>query len=155
SYVLLSPSDQWKALLPTVLKFTCSNLALLFASLAVLATALRSRPRGFLNQPATVVGTMLVSVIALPQMLATIIGGAHFLAPPLTPISAGDEPVLFQHVFFVFAPPYGVMALYLFPLWGFVVDALAPCSRRLDRWRKTSALLMIVTALAVLALFIG
>lgn len=118
---------------------------------------LRAPGMGYFDMPLTVWGlwlTAILNAIFLPVLGAGVLllifdrvfGTQFFLAGAAATSGAGD-PVLFQHVFWIFGHPE--VYILILPAWGIVSDLLSFFSRKPAFGAKATALAM--TAVTVLS----
>ncbi len=120
---------------------------------------LRAPGMGYYDMPLSVWGlfmTAVLNVIFLPVLGAgcllllfdRLFGTTFFLAGAIATNGSGD-PVLFQHVFWIFGHPE--VYILILPAWGIVSDLLSFFARKPAFAAKTTALCMIcITALSTL-----
>jgi cytochrome c oxidase subunit 1 len=112
---------------------------------------LRAPGMGYFDMPLSIWGlfmTAILNAIFLPVLGAgcllllfdRLFGTTFFLAGAVATSGTGD-PVLFQHVFWIFGHPE--VYILILPAWGFVSDLLAWFSRKPAFGAKTTALCMI------------
>ncbi|RLA67462.1 MAG: cytochrome-c oxidase [Epsilonproteobacteria bacterium] len=120
---------------------------------------LRAPGMGYFDMPLTIWGifmTAILNAVFLPVLGAgcllllfdRLFGTTFFLAGAIATNGTGD-PVLFQHVFWIFGHPE--VYILILPAWGIVSDLLAWFSRKPAFGAKTTALCMItITILSTL-----
>ena len=118
---------------------------------------LRAPGMGYFDMPLTVWGlwlTAILNAIFIPVLGAGVlmllfdrVFGTHFFLAGAAATSGTGDPVLFQHVFWIFGHPE--VYILILPAWGIVSDLLSFFSRKPAFGYKATALAM--TAITVLS----
>ncbi|MBT5094653.1 MAG: cytochrome-c oxidase, partial [Halobacteriovoraceae bacterium] len=121
---------------------------------------LRAPGMGYFDMPLTIWGIWLTSIlnaIFLPVLGAGClllifdrVMGTHFFLAGAAATTGSGDPVLFQHVFWIFGHPE--VYILILPAWGIVSDVLAFFSRKPAFGAKATALCM--TTISVLSILV-
>ncbi len=122
------------------LSLVLMGTAVIMGALNYITTIIRLRAKGmnYLRMPLTVWGLFLSSIlnaIFVPiiaaglifLLLDNVLGTQFFVAGPKATIAGGD-PLLYQHVFWLFGHPE--VYILILPVWGIVSDLLSTFSRK-------------------------
>jgi cytochrome c oxidase subunit 1 len=143
----------------TVLAIFFAGVATIMGSINYVTTVIRLRApgMGWFQMPLTVWGLWLTAVLnvlfvpvlgsaALLLLLDRTFGTEFYLAGAANP-EAGGDPILFQHLFWIFGHPE--VYILILPAWGIISDLLAFFARKPAYWYKGTALGM--TAVTILS----
>ena len=121
---------------------------------------LRAPGMGYFDMPLTVWGLWLtailnalfVPVIAAGMLLLFLdrVFGSHFFVAGMAVTKGGGDPILYQHLFWIFGHPE--VYILILPAWGVVSDVLSFFSRKPAFGYKATALSM--TAITVLSMVV-
>ena len=137
----------------------CSAIGTLFTAINYLTTIVRRRAPGmtFFRMPLTTWGLMLTSVLNVlfaPVLLAGTtllwidrVTGSAFFSAGTAGTPAGGDPMLYQHLFWIFGHPE--VYILILPVWGVVGDLLSVFARKPAYGYRSTVLAMIgVTVLS-------
>jgi cytochrome c oxidase subunit 1 len=133
--------------------------ATVMGSINYVVTVIRFRApgMGYLRLPLTVWGLWLTAILnilfvpvlgaaTLLLMLDRVFGTQFFIAGAAS-VRGGGDPILFQHLFWIFGHPE--VYILILPAWGFVGDMVAFFSRKPAYWYKGSvAAMVLITVLS-------
>ena len=136
-----------------------TGAATIMGAINYVTTVIRFRApgMGYLRMPLTVWGLWLTAILnvlfvpvlgaaALLLFLDRVFGSQFFIAGAAS-VRGGGDPILFQHLFWIFGHPE--VYILILPAWGFVSDLVAFFSRKPAYWYKGSVLAMVaVTVLS-------
>jgi cytochrome c oxidase subunit 1 len=133
--------------------------ATIMGAINYVTTVIRFRAPGmtYLRMPLTVWGLWLTAILnilfvpvlgaaTLLLLLDRVLGTQFFIAGAAS-VKGGGDPILFQHLFWIFGHPE--VYILILPPWGFVSDLVSFFSRKPAYWYKGSVLAMVaVTVLS-------
>jgi cytochrome c oxidase subunit 1 len=136
-----------------------TGAATIMGAINYVTTVIRFRAPGmtYLRMPLTVWGLWLTAILnvlfvpvlgaaALLLFLDRVFGSQFFIAGAAS-VRGGGDPILFQHLFWIFGHPE--VYILILPAWGFVSDLVSFFSRKPAYWYKGSVLAMVaVTVLS-------
>jgi cytochrome c oxidase subunit 1 len=136
-----------------------TGVATVMGSINYVATVIRLRAPGmtYLRMPLAVWGLWLAAILnvlfvpvlgsaALLLLLDRSFGTQFFIAGAAA-VRGGGDPVLFQHLFWIFGHPE--VYILILPAWGIVGDLVSFFARKPAHWYRGSVLAMVaVTALS-------
>jgi cytochrome c oxidase subunit 1 len=135
--------------------------ATIMGAINYVTTVIRFRAPGmtYLRMPLTVWGlwlTAILNILFVPVLAAATllllldrIFGTQFFIAGAASVRGGGDPVLFQHLFWIFGHPE--VYILILPPWGFVSDMVSFFSRKPAYWYKGSVMAMVaVTALSAI-----
>jgi cytochrome c oxidase subunit 1 len=138
-----------------------TGAATVMGALNYVVTVIRFRAPGmtYLRLPLTVWGLWLTSILnilfvpvlgaATLLLLLDRVFGTQFFIAGAASVRGGGDPILFQHLFWIFGHPE--VYILILPAWGFVGDLVSFFSRKPAYWYKGSVLAMVViTALSAI-----
>ena len=136
-----------------------SSLSTLLGAVNAVTTVIRQRApgMGYLKLPLTVWGlwlTAILNVLFVPVLIAAAslllldrLAGTQFFIAGAAGIQVGGDPILYQHLFWIFGHPE--VYILILPAWGYVGDLLAFFSRKpAYAYRATVAAMIAVTVLS-------
>jgi cytochrome c oxidase subunit 1 len=138
-----------------------TGAATIMGAINYVTTVIRFRAPGmtYMRMPLTVWGLWLTSILnvlfvpvlgaaALLLFLDRVFGSQFFIAGAAS-VRGGGDPILFQHLFWIFGHPE--VYILILPAWGFVSDLVAFFSRKPAYWYRGSVLAMVaVTVLSAI-----
>ncbi len=136
-----------------------TGVATIMGGLNYVTTVVRLRAPGmtYFRMPATVWGlwlTAILNVLFVPVLGSAALlllldraFGTQFYIAGSSAVRGGGDPILFQHLFWIFGHPE--VYILILPPWGFVTDLVSFFARKPAYWYKGSALAM--TAVTVLS----
>jgi cytochrome c oxidase subunit 1 len=136
-----------------------TGVATIMGGINYVTTVVRLRAPGmtYMRMPATVWGlwlTAILNVLFVPVLgsaaLLLILDrqfGTQFYIAGSTAVRGGGDPILFQHLFWIFGHPE--VYILILPPWGFVTDMVSFFARKPAYWFKGSVIAM--TAVTVLS----
>ncbi|MBI1851427.1 MAG: cbb3-type cytochrome c oxidase subunit I [Planctomycetes bacterium] len=142
-----------------VLALFVGGTSTLMGAINYVTTVIRMRAPGmtWMRMPLTVWGlwlTAVLNVIFVPIVAAAVLlllfdrvfGTQYFIAGSSS-VRGGGDPVLFQHLFWMFGHPE--VYILILPVWGVIGDLISFFSRKPAAWYRGTALAMIaVTVLS-------
>ncbi len=130
-----------------------TGVATIMGALNYVVTVIRFRAPGmtYMRLPLTVWGLWLTSILnilfvpvlgaaALLLLLDRVFGTQFFIAGAAS-VRGGGDPVLFQHLFWIFGHPE--VYILILPAWGFVADFVSFFARKPAYWYKGSVIAMV------------
>lgn len=129
-----------------------TGMATVMGAINFITTVIRFRAPGmsYLRMPLTVWGqflTAILNVLFVPVLAAAALLllmdrtlGTQFFIAGATAIQGGGDPILFQHLFWIFGHPE--VYILILPAWGITADLLAFFSRKPAHWYKGTVLAM-------------
>jgi cytochrome c oxidase subunit 1 len=129
-----------------------TGIASIMGGINYVTTVIRLRAPGmtYLRMPLTVWGqflTAILNVLFIPVLgsaalllLMDRIFGTQFFVAGAAAVKGGGDPILFQHLFWIFGHPE--VYILILPAWGIVADLLAFFSRKPANWYKGTVLAM-------------
>jgi cytochrome c oxidase subunit 1 len=142
-----------------VMAIFVTGIATIMGGINYVTTVVRLRAPGmtYMRMPATVWGlwlTAILNVLFVPVLgsaglllLLDRMFGTQFYVAGSSAVRGGGDPILFQHLFWIFGHPE--VYILILPPWGFVTDMVSFFSRKPAYWYKGSVLAM--TAVSVLS----
>jgi cytochrome c oxidase subunit 1 len=142
-----------------VMAIFITGIATIMGGINYVTTVVRLRAPGmtYMRMPATVWGlwlTAILNVLFVPVLgsaglllLLDRMFGTQFYVAGSSAVRGGGDPILFQHLFWIFGHPE--VYILILPPWGFVTDLVSFFSRKPAYWFKGSVLAM--TAVSVLS----
>jgi cytochrome c oxidase subunit I len=136
-----------------------TGVATIMGGINYVTTVVRLRAPGmtYMRMPATVWGlwlTAILNVLFVPVLgsaaLLLILDrsfGTQFYVAGSSAVRGGGDPILFQHLFWIFGHPE--VYILILPPWGFVTDFVSFFARKPAYWYKGSVIAM--TAVSVLS----
>jgi cytochrome c oxidase subunit 1 len=138
-----------------------TGAATIMGAINYVTTVIRFRApgMGYLRMPLTVWGLWLTAILnvlfvpvlgaaALLLFLDRVFGSQFFIAGAAS-VRGGGDPILFQHLFWIFGHPE--VYILILPAWGFVSDLVSFFARKPAYWYKGSVLAMVaVTVLSAI-----
>jgi cytochrome c oxidase subunit 1 len=136
-----------------------TGVATIMGGINYVTTVVRLRAPGmtYMRMPATVWGlwlTAILNVLFVPVLgsaaLLLILDrqfGTQFYIAGSSAVRGGGDPILFQHLFWIFGHPE--VYILILPPWGFVTDLVSFFARKPAYWYKGSVMAM--TAVSVLS----
>ncbi len=136
-----------------------TGVATIMGGLNYVTTVVRLRAPGmtYFRMPATVWGlwlTAILNVLFVPVLGSAALlllldraFGTQFYVAGSSAVRGGGDPILFQHLFWIFGHPE--VYILILPPWGFVTDMVSFFARKPAYWFKGSVLSM--TAVTVLS----
>jgi cytochrome c oxidase subunit I len=136
-----------------------TGVATIMGGINYVTTVVRLRAPGmtYMRMPATVWGlwlTAILNVLFVPVLgsaaLLLILDrafGTQFYIAGSSAVRGGGDPILFQHLFWIFGHPE--VYILILPPWGFVTDLVSFFARKPAYWYKGSVIAM--TAVTVLS----
>jgi cytochrome c oxidase subunit 1 len=138
-----------------------TGLSTVMGGINQVTTVIRCRAPGmtYLRMPLTVWGlwlTAILNVLFVPVLCAAAflllldrISGTQFFVAGASAVNGGGDPILFQHLFWIFGHPE--VYILILPVWGMVGDILSFFSRKPASWyRGTVSSMCAVTMLSAL-----
>ena len=136
-----------------------TGVSTIMGGINYVTTVIRHRAPGmtYMRMPMTVWGLWLTAILnvlfvpvlgsaALLLLLDRVFGTQFFIAGA-TAVRGGGDPILFQHLFWIFGHPE--VYILILPAWGIVSDVLSFFSRKPANWYRGSVYAMCtVTALS-------
>ena len=129
-----------------------TGVASIMGGINYVTTVIRLRAPGmtYLRMPLTVWGQFLTAILnvlfvpvlgsaALLLLMDRIFGTQFFIAGAAA-VKGGGDPILFQHLFWIFGHPE--VYILILPAWGIVADLLSYFSRKPANWYRGSVLAM-------------
>jgi cytochrome c oxidase subunit I len=129
-----------------------TGVATIMGGINFITTVIRLRAPGmtYLRMPLTVWGQFLTAILnvlfvpvlgaaALLLLMDRLLGTQFFIAGAAA-VKGGGDPILFQHLFWIFGHPE--VYILILPAWGIVADLLAFFSRKPAHWYKGTVLSM-------------
>jgi cytochrome c oxidase subunit 1 len=129
-----------------------TGVATIMGAINYVTTVIRLRAPGmtYLRMPLTVWGqflTAILNVLFVPVLAsATLlllmdrVLGTQFFIAGAAAVKGGGDPILFQHLFWIFGHPE--VYILILPAWGIVADLLAFFSRKPAHWYQGTVLAM-------------
>src|SRR6266851_18883 len=129
-----------------------TGIATIMGGINYVTTVVRLRAPGmtYLRMPATVWGlwlTAILNVLFVPVLgsaalllLLDRVFGTQFYVAGSSAVRGGGDPILFQHLFWIFGHPE--VYILILPPWGFVTDMVSFFSRKPAYWYRGSVLAM-------------
>jgi cytochrome c oxidase subunit 1 len=123
-----------------------TGMATIMGSVNYVTTVIRLRAPGmtFMRMPLTVWGlwlTAILNVLFVPVLgsaglllLLDRMFGTQFFVAGASAVNGGGDPLLFQHLFWIFGHPE--VYILILPAWGFVGDLVSFFSRKPAYWYK-------------------
>ncbi len=136
-----------------------TGVATIMGGINYVTTVVRLRAPGmtYMRMPATVWGlwlTAILNVLFVPVLgsaglllILDRVFGTQFYIAGSSAVRGGGDPILFQHLFWIFGHPE--VYILILPPWGFVTDLVSFFARKPAYWYKGSVLAM--TAVSVLS----
>jgi cytochrome c oxidase subunit 1 len=131
-----------------------TGVATIMGAINYVTTVIRFRAPGmsWMRMPLTVWGMWLTAVLnvlfvpvlgaaALLLILDRTLGTQFFIAGS-TAVHGGGDPILFQHLFWIFGHPE--VYILILPAWGIIGDLLSFYARKPAHWYRGSVLSMVV-----------
>jgi cytochrome c oxidase subunit I len=131
-----------------------TGVATIMGALNYVVTVIRFRAPGmdYMRLPLTVWGLWLTSILnilfvpvlgaaTLLLLLDRVLGTQFFIAGAAS-VRGGGDPILFQHLFWIFGHPE--VYILILPAWGFVGDMVAFFSRKPAYWYRGSVYAMVL-----------
>jgi cytochrome c oxidase subunit 1 len=135
-----------------------TGAASIMGGINYITTVIRLRAPGmtYLRMPATVWGlwlTAILNVLFIPVLGAGAIllfldrnfGTTFFIASAANTRGAAGDPILFQHLFWIFGHPE--VYILILPAWGIITDLLSFFSRKPAYWYKGSVYAMVTVTI--------
>ncbi len=129
-----------------------TGAATIMGAINYVATVIRLRAPGmtYMRMPLTVWGLWLTSILnilfvpvlgaaAILLFLDRVFGTQFFIAGAAS-VRGGGDPILFQHLFWIFGHPE--VYILILPAWGFVTDLLSFFARKPAYWYRGSVIAM-------------
>jgi cytochrome c oxidase subunit 1 len=125
-----------------------TGLASIMGGINYITTIIRFRAPGmtYMRMPLTVWGlwyTSILNVLFVPVLgsaglllLLDRIFGTQFFVAGSSSVRGGGDPILFQHLFWIFGHPE--VYILILPVWGIVSDTLSFFARKPAHWYKGS-----------------
>jgi cytochrome c oxidase subunit 1 len=123
-----------------------TGVASIMGGINYITTVIRLRAPGmtYMRMPLTVWGQFLTAILnvlfvpvlgsaALLLLMDRVLGTQFFIAGAAA-VKGGGDPILFQHLFWIFGHPE--VYILILPAWGIVADLLAFFSRKPANWYK-------------------
>jgi cytochrome c oxidase subunit I len=123
-----------------------TGVASIMGGINYITTVIRLRAPGmtYMRMPLTVWGQFLTAILnvlfvpvlgsaALLLLMDRVFGTQFFIAGAAA-VKGGGDPILFQHLFWIFGHPE--VYILILPAWGIVADLLAFFSRKPANWYK-------------------
>ncbi len=136
-----------------------TGAATIMGSINYVTTVIRFRAPGmtYMRMPLTVWGlwlTAILNVLFVPVLGAAALllfldraFGTQFFIAGAASVRGGGDPILFQHLFWIFGHPE--VYILILPAWGFVGDLVSFFARKPAYWYRGSVLAMVaVTVLS-------
>jgi cytochrome c oxidase subunit I len=111
---------------------------------------LRAPGMGYMQMPLTVWGLWLTAVLnvlfvpvlgsAAILLLMDRVAGTQFFIAGASAVRGGGDPILFQHLFWIFGHPE--VYILILPAWGFIGDLMSFYGRKPHFWYKGTVLAM-------------
>jgi cytochrome c oxidase subunit 1 len=131
-----------------------TGAATVMGAINYVVTVIRFRAPGmtYLRMPLTVWGLWLTSILNI--LFVPVLGaatllllsdrelGTQFFIAGAASVRGGGDPILFQHLFWIFGHPE--VYILILPAWGFVGDLVAFFSRKPAYWYKGSVGAMVI-----------
>jgi cytochrome c oxidase subunit 1 len=136
-----------------------TGVATIMGGINYVTTVVRLRAPGmtYMRMPATVWGlwlTAILNVLFVPVLGSAALlllldrqFGTQFYVAGSSAVRGGGDPILFQHLFWIFGHPE--VYILILPPWGFVTDLVSFFARKPAYWFKGSVIAM--TAVSVLS----
>jgi cytochrome c oxidase subunit 1 len=134
-----------------------TGAATIMGGVNYITTVIRLRAPGmtYMRLPLSVWGlwlTAILNVLFVPVLgsagLLLILDrafGTHFFIAGAAGVKGGGDPILFQHLFWIFGHPE--VYILILPAWGFISDIISFFSRKPAYWYKGSVLAMVAVTL--------
>jgi cytochrome c oxidase subunit 1 len=142
-----------------VLAIFVTGAATIMGSINYVTTVIRLRApgMGYMRMPLTVWGlwlTAILNVLFVPVLGAAALlltldraFGTQFFIAGAAGVKGGGDPLLFQHLFWIFGHPE--VYILILPAWGFISDIIPFFARKPAYWYRGSVLAMVaVTVLS-------
>ncbi|MEK6608333.1 MAG: cbb3-type cytochrome c oxidase subunit I [Myxococcota bacterium] len=142
-----------------VLAIFVTGVATIMGSINYVTTVIRLRAPGmtYMRMPATVWGlwlTAILNVLFVPVLGSAALlllfdraFGTQFFIAGAAAVKGGGDPLLFQHLFWIFGHPE--VYILILPAWGIATDLLSFFARKPAYWFKGSVIAM--TAVTILS----
>src|SRR6185369_5035015 len=129
-----------------------TSVATIMGGINYVTTVVRLRAPGmtYMRMPASVWGlwlTAILNVLFVPVLgsaglllLLDRIFGTQFYVAGSSAVRGGGDPILFQHLFWIFGHPE--VYILILPPWGFVTDLVSFFARKPAYWYKGSVIAM-------------
>jgi cytochrome c oxidase subunit 1 len=129
-----------------------AGVATIMGAVNYVTTVIRFRAPGmtWMRMPLTVWGLWLTSILnilfvpvlgaAALLLLADRMFGTQFFVAGAAAVRGGGDPILFQHLFWIFGHPE--VYILILPAWGFVGDFVSFFSRKPAYWYRGSVIAM-------------
>ena len=136
-----------------------TGVATIMGGINYVTTVVRLRAPGmtYMRMPATIWGlwlTAILNVLFVPVLgsaglllILDRVFGTQFYIAGSSAVRGGGDPILFQHLFWIFGHPE--VYILILPPWGFVTDLVSFFARKPAYWYKGSVMAM--TAVSVLS----
>jgi cytochrome c oxidase subunit I len=136
-----------------------TGVATIMGGINYVTTVVRLRAPGmtYMRMPATVWGlwlTAILNVLFVPVLgsaglllILDRVFGTQFYIAGSSAVRGGGDPILFQHLFWIFGHPE--VYILILPPWGFITDLVSFFARKPAYWYKGSVIAM--TAVSVLS----
>lgn len=135
-----------------VLAIFVTGVATIMGSVNYVTTVIRLRApgMGYMKMPLTVWGLWLTAILNV--LFVPVLGsagllllfdrtfGTQFFVAGSSGISGGGDPLLFQHLFWIFGHPE--VYILILPAWGFIGDLVSFFSRKPHYWYRGSVFAM-------------
>ncbi|MBI3847444.1 MAG: cbb3-type cytochrome c oxidase subunit I [Planctomycetes bacterium] len=140
-----------------VLAIFVTGAATIMGSVNYVTTVIRLRAPGmtYMRMPGTVWGlwlTAILNVLFVPVLGAAAIlllldrvFGTQFFIAGAASVRGGGDPILFQHLFWIFGHPE--VYILILPAWGIVTDLISFFSRKPAYWFKGSIYAMVAVTI--------
>ncbi|MCA9394350.1 MAG: cbb3-type cytochrome c oxidase subunit I [Candidatus Omnitrophica bacterium] len=143
------------------LSLTLMGIAVIMGAINYVTTVIRMRApgMGYFQMPLTVWGIWLAAILnavfvpiiaagLIFLLLENVFGTQFFIAGSKATVEGGD-PLLYQHVFWIFGHPE--VYILILPIWGIVSDLLSVFSRKpAFGYRVTATCMCIITCLSAI-----
>jgi len=129
-----------------------TGVASIMGGINYVTTTIRLRAPGmtYMRMPLTVWGQFLTAILnvlfvpvlgsaALLLLMDRLMGTQFFIAGAAA-VKGGGDPILFQHLFWIFGHPE--VYILILPAWGIIADLLAFFSRKPANWYRGTVLAM-------------
>jgi cytochrome c oxidase subunit I len=129
-----------------------TGVATIMGSINYVTTVIRFRApgMGYMRMPLAVWGlwlTAILNVLFVPVLGAAAlllfldrVFGTQFFIAGAAAVRGGGDPILFQHLFWIFGHPE--VYILILPVWGFVSDMVSFFARKPAYWYKGSVIAM-------------
>jgi cytochrome c oxidase subunit 1 len=140
-----------------VLAVFVTGAATIMGSINYVTTVIRFRApgMGYFRMPATVWGlwlTAILNVLFVPVLGSAAIllfldrtFGTQFFVAGASAVRGGGDPILFQHLFWIFGHPE--VYILILPAWGILTDLMSFFSRKPAYWYRGSVWAMIAVTI--------